>query len=125
MDSDRILIRGLKLPVRIGCLPGERDLPQVLGVSLDISVFPNAAIKTGSPDDTVCYKTVCDCLRQLADDNEWPLLEQFAEDSVKLIFERFTAASGIRMEVRKFVIPGTDWVAVEINRERGSGALGF
>lgn len=116
--NDCVLIQGLKLPVRIGCDPGERTRAQILELHLAIAVGKTTCIVTGDPSDTVCYRTVCEELKKLTAENEWPLLEQLAEDTTKLIFERFVAAQEINLEIRKFVIPSTDWVGIRITRKR-------
>ena len=116
--NDLVLIDGLKLPVRIGCEPGERTLPQILELNLSISVAGSKCLNSGNPNDTVCYRTVCEELKELANKNEWPLLEQLAEDATKLIFERFVAAIQVELEIRKFVIPNTEWVGIKISRHR-------
>lgn len=116
--KDFVLIQGLKLPVRIGCNPGERDYPQTLEFSSSIAVGQTNCLITGKPGDTVCYSSVCADLKTLTSENEWSLLEQLAEDVTKLIFERYPAALEIELELRKFVIPSADWVGIKIARKR-------
>ena len=115
---DQIVIRGVQLPVRIGCEPGERELPQTLELDLEIALRDSRAAKSGKLEDTVCYKTAVDEVRRFAVTREWSLIEVLAEDVAGLLFESFPAASTVTLELRKFILPGTRSAGLRISRER-------
>lgn len=115
---DSILIRGLQLPCRIGCLPEERVLAQTLEVDLAIALRSNRAARSGKIEDTVCYKTVAEELRELSQKREWALIEQLAEDITMHILEGFPAAFSVELELRKFILPATKYVGLRILRSR-------
>lgn len=113
---DQILIRGLELWCRIGVPEEERREPQRLRAHLTIEVaeFP----ETDEIAGTVDYKRVADRLREWAGQGERKLLETLAQQLAALVLDEFGALT-VRIELEKFILPGTDWVGVVIERSRG------
>lgn len=115
---DVVVIDRFKIPVKIGWQEPERLKPQMLELSFRISISNNKAAKTKDLKDTVCYRTLTEQITSFISENRWILVEELAEDLVKLTFENHPAAKKVFVRVKKFVLPNTEWVGFEIERER-------
>lgn len=116
----KVLIRRLRLPVKIGCEPSEREFPQVIEFDIDIVLKHSRASTSGFLGDTVCYKQTVDVLAELVRRENFPLLEQLAAGAAQQIFETFPAADSVRLLLRKFVVPHAEWVGYETIQFRNS-----
>lgn len=116
--EDWIFVERFRLPLRIGCERSERAHPQNVALDLRFAVDTRAAARSGKLSDTVCYLQVTEVLAELAHRSEWPLLEQFAEEALALLFARFPAAAQIEMRISKFVVAHTDGVGLRVLRSR-------
>ena len=108
---DRIRIRGLKLSTRVGVPESERAQPQT--VHADVEIVPASSLR-GLDDDlarTVDYFAVAEALKAVAADGERRLIETLAEDLGRATMP-FDGVAGVTVEVRKFILPETDWVSV-------------
>jgi dihydroneopterin aldolase len=115
--SDLIRIVDLEVWARIGVPDEERALPQRLLVTLEMRVdgFREAA----ASDDvslTVNYADVAQYIRNFATERPRKLLETFAEDLSDGLLGAFLIKR-LRLEIKKFVLPNTNHVAVEIERK--------
>jgi dihydroneopterin aldolase len=115
--SDLIRIVDLEVWARIGVPDEERALPQRLLVTLEMRVdgFHDAA----ASDDvslTVNYVDVAQYVRGFATERPRKLLEAFAEDLADGLLGAFLIKR-LRLEIKKFVLPNTNHVAVEIERK--------
>ena len=117
MTSDRIHIKNLKLETRIGVPAEERAEAQTVAVSLTIK--PDCPL-AGLDDDigkTIDYFAVAEALKAVAAEGERKLIETLAKDLASAALE-FDRVKSVDLEVRKFIIPETDYVSVSIRRER-------
>jgi dihydroneopterin aldolase len=115
--EDRILITQLELMAHVGVPPAERGRAQRLTVSLRL--FPVRGL-AGLADDlanTVDYAAVCTAVRHVAESKQRRLIETLAEDIAALLIARFPL-SAVEIELRKYILPATEYVAVHIRRER-------
>lgn len=119
---DSVCISALQVPCRIGCGPEERVLAQTLELDVEIGLRDNRAAGSRQLEDTVCYKTASERIREHAASREWTLLEELAEDLSSLLIESFSAAMAVRIEIKKFIIPGTRFTSIKIARERRATA---
>lgn len=111
--ADRIRIRGLSLSTRVGVPDRERAAPQT--VAVDVEIVPAAGL-TGLNDEigrTVDYFEVAEALKRAASAGERRLIETLAEDLGRAVLG-FEGVAGVTVEVRKFILPGTDWVSVSV-----------
>ncbi len=112
---DEILIQGLDLPVRIGVPEDERAAWQVL--SADLIMRPR--LRFEEMDDqissTIDYQVAALAVKALAAARPRQLIETLAAEIAALILEQFAAAS-VSVTLRKRILPGTDAVAVRIER---------
>ena len=114
--SDRILIADLELLARIGITAEERHSPQRLTVSL--TLHPRRAF-SGLDDkigNTVDYARVCASIRSLAAQGSRNLVETLAEEIAGMLLSDF-AVKCVEIELRKYILPETAFVAVKIHRE--------
>lgn len=115
--ADTILIRSLELSARIGVPEEERANPQRLTVSLALE--PQAGF-AGLGDDitrAVDYFQVCLAVKELAKARPRALIETLAEEIAALLLERFPLRAA-EVELRKFILSDTEFVAVKIRREQ-------
>ena len=119
--QDQIHVASLELPVRIGVTAKERTFPQKLTVSL--TLYPQHGFD-GLEDrieNTINYSAVCQALRELtAVDRERRLIETFALEIAEAVLSRFGACAAVDVDLRKFILPDTDYVAVRLSRSRSA-----
>ncbi len=121
--GDQIHIAGLELPVRIGVTSKERTLPQRLTVSLTIHPRRPFDGLEDRIENTVDYSEVCQALRELAAaGRERRLIETFALEIAETVLSRFGGCAAVDVELRKYVLPDTEYVAVRLSRTAGRGA---
>ena len=114
--TDRIHIESLELSAHIGVPDTERTAAQRLTVSLTLE--PQRDFR-GLGDElakTVDYFAVCEEVKVLSAARPRKLIETLAEEIADLVLERFAVAA-IEVELRKFILPDTAYVAVVIRRE--------
>lgn len=114
---DRIRIRALRLSTRVGVPDAERAAPQT--VSVNVEIEPDRAFATigDAIGDTVDYFAVSERLKTVAATGERRLIETLAIDLARAVLE-FPRARAVTVEVRKFILPETDYVSVETRLER-------
>ncbi len=118
--DDTIHIEGLDVWARIGVPDEERQRPQRLTVSL--TMWPDRGGLSGLNDDlsrTIDYSAVAECVRRLINARADKLLETLADAVASLVLAEFPVRR-VRVELRKFVLPETRYVAVALVRERSA-----
>jgi dihydroneopterin aldolase len=120
MRNDEIRIEELELMARVGVPQQERAQPQRLTVS--ITLQPSHSF--GELDDdlarTIDYAAVCEEVRCFVGRRQDKLIETLAHELAKHLLRCFDLAR-IELELRKFILPETRYVAVRVARETGSG----
>jgi dihydroneopterin aldolase len=98
---DRIELRGLRVPARVGVLPIERQQDQPLEIDLDVVV--DLAPAGGSDDlaDTVHYGAVCDAVAQAVGAGHVALLERVAELIARAVLGVDSRIVAVDLAVRK------------------------
>ncbi|MDP9292421.1 MAG: dihydroneopterin aldolase [Verrucomicrobiota bacterium] len=113
--GDAILIEQLELQARLGVTDAERANDQRITISLRLEPdFPFAAIK----DDirqTINYAKVCERVKAIVAARPRSLIETLAEEIASELLRDFPLRS-IEIELRKYVLPDTKFVAVKIRR---------
>ncbi len=115
---DSIHVSNLVLNVRIGVTDKEQVLPQRLTVSLTLQPEQPFTGLEDRIENTVNYAAVCKVVRDLAAGQPRRLIETMAEDIAVEVLERFTTCAAVEVELRKFILPDTDYVAVRLTRRR-------
>ena len=117
MSDDAIHIQELELLAKIGVPDDERAVPQRLTVNL--TLYPTRGL-SGLNDDvanTVDYYVATRAVKEFASERECRLIETLAEEIATFLFDRFPLRT-IEVELRKFILPDTAFVAVKIRRSR-------
>ena len=115
---DKILIQELELITHIGHIPEERVTAQRIVLNIELTVDTTGAYETKDLDNTVCYATVVEEYKKQIETQEWILIEEAIEALVTHTFSRFLRVESVKLQLRKFSVPKTAWVAVEVNRTR-------
>ena len=115
MENNDILIEGLDLPVRIGVPEDERASWQVLRA--DIIMRPRLRFEEMRDQiaRTIDYQAVAQAVKALAAARPRQLIETLAAETAALVLGEF-AAAWVSVTLRKRILPGTDAVAVRIER---------
>jgi dihydroneopterin aldolase len=112
---DQIHIQALKVMTRLGVPDEERATPQQVSVFLTLEPNTNFTALGDSIEQTIDYATVCEAIERVAGERPRRLLETLAEEIAQQLLGRFPIWK-LRLEVRKFILPQTDYVAVQIER---------
>lgn len=115
--TDRILIESLELSSRIGVPAEERAAAQRLTVNLVLEPIRDFTALGDAIENTVDYFRVCEAVKALSLARPRRLLETLAEDIAALLLARF-AIRAVEVELRKYILPDTAFVAVSLTRFR-------
>jgi FolB domain-containing protein len=114
---DTIVIKNLEVRFRVGVPDEERAQPQPLTITVELDLDTAQAAATDDLAHTVDYFALSRRIKELGAGREWRLIEKLAADVATLAMSdpRVQAA---RVEVRKFILPDTRYVAVRHERRR-------
>lgn len=108
---------------RIHCIIGaashERVQPQVLFVDLKVSLDLSKPVASDKLEETADYTLFAKICRELAQKNEYYLLEKFAADALEEIFKNFPAIEGWIKVKKPNCIENADFAVVEFTKRRG------
>ena len=116
---DRILIESLELTAFIGVPDGERAAAQRLTVNLVLEPLRDFSDLGDTIENTVDYHRVCEEVKALSLARPRRLIETLAGDIAALLLARFTLRA-VEVELRKYILPDTAFVAVTIRREQAA-----
>ena len=112
---DQILVSQLTVATFIGATDDEQKRPQRLKVSF--AMEPKSGLG-GLNDElarTIDYDAACRAVKALAAQGKRRLVETLAEDIANLLLRDYSLAA-IEVEVRKYILPDTEFVGVRIRR---------
>jgi len=115
-SKDEIRIQELELMAQVGVPDDERAQPQRLTISLTLqphNPFNDLGDDVGR---TVDYARVCEAVRNFVDGRRDKLLETLAHEIAQHLLRSFALAR-VELELRKFILPETRYVAVRVVRE--------
>ncbi len=114
-DDDQIHIEQLKIFSRVGVPPMEREKPQ--RITVNITLWPRAQASDLRDDigKAVNYSAVCEETKRFVKDRSDSLIETLGDGIATYLLKKF-AISKITVELRKFVLPDTDYVSVTVTR---------
>ena len=115
MADDRIHIEQLELLAVVGVPEAERTAPQRLLVNITLTPRGDLRNLGDNLERTVDYAAVCDAVRDFVQGCSFKLIETLAEEMASLIKARFAVAV-VEIELRKFILPDTAYVAVRVVR---------
>ena len=113
---DRILIDSLELSSHIGVPDAERAVAQRLTVNLVLEPVRGFSDLGDEIENTVDYFRVCEEVKALSLARPRHLIETLAGDIAGLLLARF-ALRAVEVELRKYVLPETAFVAVSLRRD--------
>ena len=115
--TDRILIDSLELSSVIGVPDEERATAQRLTANLVLEPIRDFSALGDAIENTVDYFCVCAEVKALSLARPRRLIETLAEDIAALLLARF-ALRAVEVELRKYILPDTAFVAVAVRREQ-------
>jgi dihydroneopterin aldolase len=114
---DKIIIADLEVFYQVGVTAEERARPQRLLLTLQMEHNFVAAATSDNLADTIDYHAVTQRLLGLGEGRQWELIETLASDIATLVLEDFSPRN-VTVEVKKFIIPQTRYVSVQLTRAR-------
>src|SRR4051812_4748651 len=119
LGGDAIHVERLEISARVGVSDDERAAPQRLLVSL--TIWPPKRFDDLQDDlaQSVDYAVVAKSVRTFVEQRCDKLIETLASALAAHLLDSFTIRA-VRIELRKFVIPKCDHVAVIITRKRAA-----
>lgn len=114
---DRIRIESLELSSFIGVPDEERASAQRLTASLVLEPIRDFRALGDCLENTVDYFALCESVKTLAGARPRRLIETLAGEIADELLARFPLRS-VEVELRKFILRDTAFVAVQLRRER-------
>ena len=112
---DSISIKDLEVPMHIGVTAREREHSQRLLISLVLERDLGEAGRTDMESATTGYDAVINLVKQLLAQRPRKLIEAVANEVAEAVLSRRLAVA-VTVEVKKFSMPGTQYVSVTIRR---------
>ncbi len=114
---DSIVVAGLELSSHIGVPEAERMEAQRLTVHIELVPVRPLSNLRDDIDNTVDYFVLTRRVRQLAAARPRQLIETLAEEICACVLAEF-AVREIAVELRKYILPDTEYVAIRLRRNR-------
>ena len=113
---DVIHIEQLELPAVIGVPKSERAAPQRLTANVTLAPHRDFRSLQDSLENAVDYSRVCEAVVDLCRARSRYLLETLAEEIAGMLLRDFPLRS-VELELRKYILPDTEYVSVRIQRQ--------
>lgn len=114
---DLIHVEQLELLAHVGVPDEERATAQRLTLNLTIEPVNDFRALDDRIERTVDYFTVTRRVKEFAAARPRRLIETLAEEIASEVLSQFAVRS-VEVELRKFILPDTQFVAVRLKRER-------
>lgn len=114
---DKIVIKDLEVDAHIGVTETERAHPQRLLITVELERDLAEAGRTDDEAATTRYDVVADMISKIAADRPRKLVEAVAEEIAGAILGNKLAVA-VSVEVKKFSIPRSRYVSVQVHRTR-------
>jgi dihydroneopterin aldolase len=114
--SDKIILDGIQVMAHVGVPDEERANPQLLEISVVLFLDLSRAARTERLIMSLDYAEVHRKTIEIVHERPRYLIETVAEDIAQNLLKKFRIER-VEVEVRKFVIEHTRYVAVRIMRE--------
>lgn len=112
---DKIIIKDLEVDAHVGVTEAERAQPQHLLVTVELERDLAEAGRADSEAATTRYDVVADMIRKVVEGQPRKLVETVAAEIADTILHH-KFASAVTVEVKKFSIPRSRYVSVQIHR---------
>ncbi|HVF71637.1 MAG TPA: dihydroneopterin aldolase [Chthoniobacterales bacterium] len=120
MGDDQVHIEQLEVLAHIGVPEEERAAPQRLTFNLTFWPIRQAAEMDDDIGKAVNYATVCSETRKFVESRGDKLVETVADALARHLLDRFEIRK-ITIELRKYILPETDFISITVTREKGDG----
>lgn len=117
MPTDTITLSGLKVTSWIGVPAEERDHPQSLEITVDLTPARGLAGLGDRIEHTIDYAVVARQIQEVAVNQKRRLIETLAEEIADVLLASH-ALHHVAVEVRKFILPHCGHVSVRLSKER-------
>ena len=114
---DKIVIKDLEVDAHIGVTESERAQAQRLLITVEMERDLTEAGRTDAETSTTRYDIVADMIRKLVTERPRKLVEAVAHEIAETILAR-QMAQAVTVEVKKFSIPRSQYVSIQIHRTR-------
>ena len=111
--NDKITIEDLEVKFHVGVPDEERIEAQKLLITI---VNLSSSAENDDISKTIDYFSVSEEIKVLGENQSWKLIETLANDICKLVLTNFKAET-VRVIVKKFILPDTRWVSVDMTRK--------
>ena len=112
-----IRIEGLLIEAVIGVYDWERDLPQQLGVSLEMTVDVKKAVRGDRVSDTVDYDKLSKHIIEWAEDQRFHLVESMAVGILKLVMAEPGVQKATVVVSKPGALKDAEYVDVQVSSE--------
>ena len=116
---DTITVCDLEVFYQVGVPDAERARPQRLLLTVEMDLDFSEAAARDDLRATVDYFEVSRRLLALGEGRSWKLIETLAVDIAELVLAEFSPQT-VRVEVKKFILPETRFVAVKVTRQKAT-----
>ena len=121
---DTITIADLEVWYHVGVPDAERERAQRLAVTVRLGLDFRAAAATDDLAATINYFEIARRLAALGNGRSWKLIETVAVEIAELIQREYRPDS-VTVEVKKFILPNTRHVAVQVTRPAVASGKGI
>lgn len=115
--TDKIIIKDLEVETHIGTTREEQARSQRLLISVELERDLAEAGRSDTESTTTGYDVIAEMIRNVVQQRPRKLIEAVANDIAEAVLGRRLAAA-ITVEVKKFSVPRTQYVAVNIRRSQ-------
>jgi dihydroneopterin aldolase len=113
----KITISDLEVFYCVGVTDEEREKPQRLLLTIEMTFDMNSAIVSDRIEKTIDYFAVTQDLLKYGQGRSWKLIEKLAANVADRVLSMFRPDS-VSVEVKKFIIPQTRYVSASLTRNR-------
>ncbi len=114
---DKVRIKGLVCRAHVGVPAAERKKRQKILLDIELGLDLRRAGRSDRVEETVDYAAVAREVKELAEGGPFKLAETIAEAAAERVLALFKVDQ-VTVRVRKFSVPGTTSVGVEITRSK-------
>jgi dihydroneopterin aldolase len=116
-ERQRVMIHGLEVWSTVGVPDAERENSQRL--LIDVEVVPDRSFRVldDKIEQAVDYHALSLRIKEVAENGERRLIETLAADLVDAVMEDNKVVE-VTLKIRKFILPDTEYVAVERTQTR-------
>jgi dihydroneopterin aldolase len=113
----KITISDLEVFYCVGVTDQEREKPQRLLITIEMSLDFTVAAVSDRIEKTINYQALSDEIIKYGEGRSWKLIEKLATNLADLILAQYKP-QGVSVEIKKFPIPQAKYVSVTVTKLR-------